>query len=403
MKLNGDKIFSVGEFISLLNIGLKSSKAKIMGEVVEAQAGPTGHIYFTLKDEKAQATLNCVIWRYAYDLYGIKLKQGMKIIIFGNPNIYPPSGRLSFIAETIEVAGEGALKKQYDELKRRLEKEGIFDIERKRSVPKYPQKIGVITSKQGAVISDFLNNLGKFGYKIKMIDSRVEGQEAVKDLLASIKTFRKKEIIGLIDLLVIIRGGGSLESLMAFNNEVLVREVSNFPVPVIIGIGHDKDAPLVALAADVAVSTPTAVANLLNKSWEELLLYLEREERNIIARYEVILDGCTEIENRLKFSFNRYENVLLNTNNKLKEVLNQSLSGFNLSLLSANNILKEDEKTILLNNPERQLSLGYSITKCDGKIVRQISNVEVGKEMETKISDGKIFSKVEKTIKRNKE
>ena len=127
----------------------------------------------------------------------------------------------------------------------------------------------MITSKQGAVIHDFLNNIGKFGFDIKMIDSRVEGQGAVEDLLAAIQTFRKKDI----DVLVIIRGGGSMESLMPFNNELLVREVVGFPVPVLVGIGHDKDMPLVALAADRSESTPTAVANLLNESWERALLF----------------------------------------------------------------------------------------------------------------------------------
>src|SRR4030042_1566728 len=284
MELPIDRIFSVSEFIALLNIGLKSSKAKIIGEVGEAKAGPTGHVYFTLKDEKDQSTMNCIIWKSRYGLYGIKLQEGMKIMASGYPEIYPLSGRLSVLAETIELAGEGELKKQYDESKKKLEREGVFAVERKRLIPRYPQKIGVITSNQGAVIADFLNNIGKFGFKIKMIDSRVEGQEAVRDLLSSIKTFRKKDI----DVLVIIRGGGSLESLMSFNNGLLAREVANFPVPVIAGIGHDKAEPLVALAADVSESTPTAIANLLNESWEEALLRLGGYERGILGYLEEI-------------------------------------------------------------------------------------------------------------------
>lgn len=387
-----DKVFSVGEFIAFLNVGLKNSKAKILGEVVEVQTGPTGHIYFTLKDEKAQATLSCVIWKQTYDLYGIELERGMKVIIFGNPNIYAPLGRLSFVAETVEVAGEGELKKQYDELKRKLGEEGLFDVERKRAIPKFPQKIGVITAKQGAVISDFLNNIGKFGYKIKMIDSRVEGQEAVKDLLTSIKTFRKKEI----DLLVIIRGGGSLESLLAFNNEALVREVVNFPVPVVVGIGHDKDVPLIALAADAAESTPTAVANLLNRSWEQLILYLEREERNIINRFQSILGEYKDVENRLKFSFSKYENYLVNDNKELNLSLEKFLLGFGMMMKNFYQKLEQTEKLLFSKNPERQLSLGYSITKCNGKIIKKISDVEIGQDLETILSDGKIISKVSK-------
>jgi len=379
----------------LLNIGLKSSKAKIVGEVGEAKAGPTGHVYFTLKDEKDQSMMSCIIWKSRYQLYGVKLQEGMKIMASGYPEIYPPSGRLSFIAETIELAGEGELKKQYDELKKKLEKEGVFAEERKRPIPRYPQKIGVITSKQGAVIADFLNNIGKFGFKIKMIDSRVEGQEAVRDLLASIKTFRKTDI----EVLVIIRGGGSLESLMPFNNELLVREVSGFPVPVIAGIGHDKDEPLVALAADASESTPTAVANLLNESWEQTLLLLERYERDIIGRYETIFDNYKEIENELRISLSNFKNALLNAKISLRDSLNKSFFGFGILLSKVNQKVVQAEKAIFLNNPERQLRLGYSIARCNGKIIRKTGDVKIGENMDVRVLDGVISSEV-KNIKK---
>ena len=379
----------------MLNIGLKSSKAKIVGEVGEAKAGPTGHVYFTLKDEKDQSMMSCIIWKSRYQLYGVKLQEGMKIMASGYPEIYPPSGRLSFIAETIELAGEGELKKQYDELKKKLEKEGVFAEERKRPIPRYPQKIGVITSKQGAVIADFLNNIGKFGFKIKMIDSRVEGQEAVRDLLASIKTFRKTDI----EVLVIIRGGGSLESLMPFNNELLVREVSGFPVPVIAGIGHDKDEPLVALAADASESTPTAVANLLNESWEQTLLLLERYERDIIGRYETIFDNYKEIENELRISLSNFKNALLNAKISLRDSLNKSFFGFGILLSKVNQKVVQAEKAIFLNNPERQLRLGYSIARCNGKIIRKTGDVKIGENMDVRVLDGVISSEV-KNIKK---
>src|SRR3989344_7610248 len=156
-----NKIFSVSEFIYLLNIGLKSSRAKIIGEVTEVKISSLGHVYFTLKDEKDGAVLSCIIWKSRYNVYGIKLETGMKILAQGYPEIYAPLGKLSFIAETIELSGAGELKKQYDELKKKLAEEGIFAEERKRPIPKYPKKIGLITSKQGAVLADFLNNVGK--------------------------------------------------------------------------------------------------------------------------------------------------------------------------------------------------------------------------------------------------
>ncbi|MCX6722997.1 MAG: exodeoxyribonuclease VII large subunit, partial [Candidatus Staskawiczbacteria bacterium] len=207
MDVDKEKIYSISEFVAFLNADLKWMKARIVGEVGEIKVYPgTGHAYFTLKDDKENAMMNCIMWGSKYKLFGIDLKQGMKIVAHGVPELYAPYGKLSFVCDTIELAGEGELKKQYDELKKKLEKDGIFNVENKRKIPLYPKKIGVITSKQGAVIHDFLNNIGKFGFDIKMIDSLVEGQGAVEDLLASIQTFRKKDI----DVLVIIRGGGSM-------------------------------------------------------------------------------------------------------------------------------------------------------------------------------------------------
>jgi exodeoxyribonuclease VII large subunit len=387
-----DIIFSVSEYIELLNVGLKKSQAKIIGEVGQAQAGPTGHMYFSLKDEKG-GMLNCIMWKSKYMMYGIRLQEGMKIVANGCPNIYAPAGRLSFICDTIQLAGEGELKKQYDELKEKLEKEGVFAKERKRPIPKYPQKIGVITAKQGAVIHDFLNNIGKFGFNIKFIDSRVEGQEAVQDLLASIKTFSKKDI----DVLVIIRGGGSMESLMAFNNELIVREIVNFPKPVIAGIGHDKDEPLAAMAADISCSTPTATANLLNESWEQALLLVERQERAIFDHFEGILERYEDIKNSLKMAFQGFKNSLQNVMINLESSMDKSLAGFKALLARVDNKLKQAEKIITLNNPEHQLRLGYSIASVNGKIIRKIKDVKIGENMNLKVADGTIGSEI-KTI-----
>jgi len=390
MEIETTKIYSITEFVGELNAGLKATKVKIVGEVGEAKLGPTGHMYFTLKDDSGSAMLSCIIWKFKYNLYGIKLEPGMKIVALGNPEIYAPSGRLSFIADTLELAGEGDLKKQYDELKAKLEKEGVFDVANKRPIPQYPHKIGVITSKGGAVIHDFINNIGKFGFDIKMIDSRVEGQEAVGDLLSAIKTFRKKDI----DVLVIIRGGGSMESLMCFNNELLVREIVGFPVPVIAGIGHDKDVSLVAMASDVMVSTPTAAANLLNESWNQALLLVERYERKILASYGLIFEKFTAIENKFKISLQNFKNNLANAKTKLSKYGEKYVLSFGLLCDRFSQKLLGIEKIIELNNPERNLKLGYSIATFNGKIIRKAKDVKSGDEISLKIYDGVIHSEV---------
>jgi len=407
-----EKIFSVSDYIKIVNQGLKDFRAKIIGEVSEVSFGPTGHVYFSLKDEKDKSIINCIIWKSRYDIYGIELKEGLKIIATGYPEVYPLSGRMSFISEVIEYAGEGALKKEYEKLKEKLTREGLFEEVRKRVIPKYPQKVGIITSKQGAVLADFLNNLGRFGFKIKMIDSRVEGQAAIADLLLSIKTLKKENI----EVLVIMRGGGSLESMLAFNNELLVREITGFPVPVIAAIGHHKDVPLAALAADRSVSTPSIAATVLSESWEQAASLLKEYEKNVIDSYENVLENANllinrsvdiirgikdlifdkyrEIETALKISFQAFKNALQNSKSNLKNSWRKSIFGFNSLLSIIKQQLEHSEEIVYLRNPETQFKLGYSIARCEGRLIRSIRDTKIEEDVDIRVADGTIISKV---------
>jgi exodeoxyribonuclease VII large subunit len=430
-----DQPIPVAEYIEFLNENLRRFYASIIGEVGQVNKSSRGHVYFSLKDQKKESVIYCVIWKGNYELYGVELEDGMEIVATGCPDIYEPTGRLTFKADAIELVGEGALKKAYEELKRKLADEGIFDIEKKRPIPDYPNRIGVITSIHGAVIHDFINNLGKYGFHVKIMDSRVEGQQAVKELLLSMKSFRKQDI----DALVIIRGGGSLESLMAFNNEALVREVSSFPVPVIAGIGHHLDVPLVSLAADALESTPTATANLLNKSWEQAENTIEKYQRDILEQYSyalketqmrleetisgvqgglnLIFDFYRELEQTLKTSITKVRYSILMNRKIIKDVVVSIKRGFLRSVMTLDDYItgiwrislppdfisqlsfisqKLDffENTVRLNDPARQLRLGYSITRHKGKVVRGIRDVQIGASLNTQVSDGVIDSKV---------
>jgi exodeoxyribonuclease VII large subunit len=438
-----DQPIPVSEYIESLNESLRGFYASIIGEVGQVSKSSKGHVYFSLKDQKKESVIYSVIWKGNYELYGIELEDGMEIVATGYPDIYEPTGRLTFKADAIELVGEGALKKAYEELKKKLTGEGIFDIAKKRPLPDYPNRIGVITSIHGAVIHDFINNLGKYGFHAKIMDSRVEGQQAVKELLLSIKSFRKQDI----DVLVIIRGGGSLESLMAFNNEALVREVSSFPVPVIAGIGHHLDVPLVSLAADAMESTPTATANQLNKSWEQAENTVQRYQRDIFEHHShalrqtqmrledsisriqgglnLIFDFYREVERTLKTSIAKVRySILMNRkfvkdvvvsikrgflrsvrtfDNYMNSVWGISLQGgFSSQLSSVNQKLEFFENTVRLNDPTRQLSLGYSITRHKGKVLRGIGDVQIGASLNIQVSDGLIDSEV-KGVRKNEQ
>ncbi len=406
-----EKVLSISDYLKVLNVGLKNYKAKIIGEVSDISFGPTGHVYFKLKDKKDESTIKCIIWKNKYELYGVKLKEGVEIISFGCPSMHPKYG-FSFIADTIEYVGEGILKAEYDKLKKQLIQEGIFAEEKKRAIPEYAENIGVITSKSGAVIHDFTTNLGKHGFRIKLIDSRVEGQDAVEDLLFSINLFKKQNI----DVLIIMRGGGSLESLLAFNNGKIVREVSGFPVPVIAAIGHEKNVPLMSMAADAMVSTPTAAANFLNKPWEQAQSKIEKYERDIVDLYghhlselgkaldgfyyklkegfDLILGGYKEFENKLKGFLSVINNqLILKKNNIIDD--SKSISRYFVSnLQNIKEAILNMENIVRSNNPERQLKLGYSIARHKGSLIKSVKDVKIESDIDIRVFDGIIKSKV---------
>jgi exodeoxyribonuclease VII large subunit len=409
--IQSEKPFLVSAYLDLLNKQLKQCQARIQGEISSVSIRERV-IYFSLKDSKNESVINCLIWKDIYELNGINFEVGTELIIEGIPDVYKPLGKLTFKASSAELVGEGALKKAYDQLKEKLEKEGLFSTKRKKPLPKLVQKIGVISSRQGAVIDDFLNNLGQYAYQIKFMNSRVEGQSAVSDLISAIDYFNNKEI----DVLVIIRGGGSLESLQAFNNEALVRRIAKVNVPVICGIGHEKDVPLASLTADLMVSTPTAVTTILNHSWDKVLNDLRIFERDIVYKYQEMLVSETyrletmsrNLKQKSEFIFKRFELLTTQLNNKLMN-LEQSLKDSKLALndfsksLSINLKRNFDKLNEYLNNTEnrlkfadplRQLKLGYSITRINGTLLRSVKQIKKGDELDIQVSDGKIKSQV---------
>jgi exodeoxyribonuclease VII large subunit len=409
--IQSEKPFLVSAYLDLLNKQLKQCQARIQGEISSVSIRERV-IYFSLKDSKNESVINCLIWKDIYELNGINFEVGTELIIEGIPDVYKPLGKLTFKASSAELVGEGALKKAYDQLKEKLEKEGLFSTKRKKPLPKLVQKIGVISSRQGAVIDDFLNNLGQYAYQIKFMNSRVEGQSAVSDLISAIDYFNNKEI----DVLVIIRGGGSLESLQAFNNEALVRRIAKINVPVICGIGHEKDVPLASLTADLMVSTPTAVTTILNHSWDKVLNDLRIFERDIVYKYQEMLVSETyrletmsrNLKQKSEFIFKRFELLTTQLNNKLMN-LEQSLKDSKLALndfsksLSINLKRNFDKLNEYLNNTEnrlkfadplRQLKLGYSITRINGTLLRSVKQIKKGDELDIQVSDGKIKSQV---------
>ncbi len=408
-----NKVFGVGEYLNFLNEKLLDAEARVKGEVSEVK-DRGNYLFFDIKDKEEESIISCFIWKNDYQTSGINLEEGMEVIIWGYPNVYKPRGSLSFQTKLIELVGEGLLKKAYEELKKKLESEGLFAPERKKTLPKYVQKIGLITSHQGAAIGDFISNVGNYGYKIKFYDSRVEGKQAFFDLARGMKWFNKN--FPNLDALVLVRGGGSLESLQAFNTEVLVREIAGSKIPVLAGIGHEQDVTLAALAADKMVSTPTAAALEIRRPWDEAIHGLESSEKYILNTFQNIIaeNKNTVLEAERTLSgiladiferFRRAREKLKNNLVKIKMTIDQdknylSNAGKKLSTnferLFSNfvNLIKSMAEKIALYDPERQLKLGYSLVSLRGRIVRSVKDVQVGDEVDVKMSDGELRSKI---------
>lgn len=383
-----NEIITVSQYLDALNSTLRNENAKILGEVSGVQEYPgRSYLYFSVKDSKDSSTIKCFMWKRDFVLSGIELRDGLEVIVTAYPAIYKPNGGLSLQVESVEMVGEGALQIAYEKLKKKLEVEGLFLESRKRKIPLYPHRIGVITSKNGAVLSDFLTNIGKFSFEILFVDSKVEGADAIKDLLSAVETLRHKEV----DVLVIMRGGGSLESFQAFNNEILVRAVAGFPRPVLTGIGHDKDISLVSMVSDKNLSTPTAVANLLNQSWDEALSLLTLGQEKILSKFTSLLrDRQFFIEN----SVVRMEGGIRTVSDDIKRKSESILSGFETTTKDFSDYLNQSRKTLDLLNPTRQLAQGYSIVKHNGSVVKNKKSVKKGDELDILVSDGIINSQI---------
>ncbi|TSC73507.1 MAG: Exodeoxyribonuclease 7 large subunit [Parcubacteria group bacterium Gr01-1014_70] len=271
-----DAVFTVSEFLEAVNITLsRLGTVRVRGEVSEMRHRGSV-VYFTLKDTSGEeANVKCVLWASKYEREYGYLEDGMEIVIDALPEIYAKFGAFDVRVEKIEPVGEGALRKAFEALKKKLGEKGYFGEKRKRPLPVIIQRIGIITSEKGEAINDFLKNIGEFGFEILLRDVRVEGDQAVDSIVEAFREFNAARIS--VDVLCLIRGGGSLENLQAFNSERVAAVVVSSRIPVLTGIGHERDVTIAALSSDADFSTPTKVADAIRRGRENILRHIERQ------------------------------------------------------------------------------------------------------------------------------
>lgn len=366
----------------------------VKGEISNLTVHTSGHLYFSVKDEKAR--LSAIMFRSDASKLKFKPENGMKIFVHGRISVFSRDGAYQLYANEIEPDGVGALYIAYEQLKRRLEAEGLFDERIKKPLPKIPYTVGVITSPTGAAVRDIINVTGRrFPFaKIKLFPALVQGDGAEASLIEGIRYF---SLTKSADVVIIGRGGGSIEDLWAFNSEALAREIRNSKIPVISAVGHETDFTICDFAADKRAPTPSAGAELAVPDTADL----KRKIENVTGRMGTLLTReLKHYRERLKFlSQSRTltsPKVYIDDKRTLLISLSRDIErAFTASLNERKNEYKRLSAVLEAVSPLKVISKGYSAVFAeDGRLVKSVNDVKTGDEVSFKTSDGVIGAKV---------
>jgi exodeoxyribonuclease VII large subunit len=259
----------------------------VEGEISNFRPAPSGHVYFTLKDADAQ--LPIVLFRRQAMLLRFRPEDGLRVLVRGRVSVYEQRGQMQLVAETMEPVGAGSLQLAFEQLKARLKAEGLFDAERKLPLPAFPRTVGIVTSPTGAVIRDFLNIVGRrhSGLSVLLFPVSVQGDSAPAEIEAAIAELNER---GLVDVIVLARGGGSLEDMAAFNSERVARAIASSRLPVVSAIGHETDFTIADFVADLRAPTPSAAAELITEAQHKIAEHLATLEHRLerAARFQLL-------------------------------------------------------------------------------------------------------------------
>ena len=429
--------YSVSEISLSIKTSLESqfNRVKIKGEISGLTVAKSGHIYLTLKDQ--EATLSSIIWKSRANLLEIMPEEGLEVIALGKISTYMPRSNYNFIIENISFAGEGALLKLIEQRKKKLEKLGFFDEKNKKKLPYIPNIIGIITSPTGAVIEDMKKRIKeRFPSNLLLWPVAVQGKSAEKEIENAITGFNLLEIKP--DVIILARGGGSLEDLMSFNSENIATAIYKSNIPIISAVGHETDFSISDFVADYRASTPTAAADIIVPERKELwkkIQYITENKKNYLdnlinlktykldtleARVvepkiflsnleEKLKNECEKIINFISSYMKRIES-LINSLNLLKQ--DKKIKDYNIKLAKQFNYFKQSfsvlikKKSDIMENKikilqsssyERWLEKGFVVVKGkDNKLIKNLRMLRNYKDVILNFSDGKALAKIEK-------
>lgn len=399
------RIFSVSELNNyikrLFSVDPIMNAIRVEGEISNFKSHTSGHAYFTIKDKDSR--INCVMFSSNFQRLDFQPHEGDFVEIFGRVSVYEKNGSYQLYVNKMETAGLGYLYKQFNELKLKLESEGLFDETIKKRIPDFPNKIAVITSPTGAAIKDVISVIKRRNpfVQILIVPASVQGNNTVDDVLLAFDRIMEKEDI---DLVILTRGGGSYDELFNFNSELIARKIFECEKPVISAIGHEIDFTISDFVADLRAPTPSAAAELATQNTFEKLDYAKLTIKKM--KYG-LLDRLSQYEN----NFNVFDPLKLqfNIEKRLLDALHECETFNQANITQINTKIKDKSQQFDLliekinsKNPIATFQRGYSqLRDKNGKLIKSIGDIKVGDKLVNEIEDGKIFSVVDGVEGRN--
>ncbi len=392
--------FSVSELTAQIKDLLEAAfpAVWVAGEISNFARPQSGHCYLTLKDDRAQ--LRAVIWRGAAARIRFQMQDGLEVVCRGRLDLYAARGTYQLVIDEIVPRGMGALELALRQLREKLAREGLFDPARKRPLPAFVRQIAVVTSPTGAAIRDFLQVLARRwrGANVLIVPVRVQGDGAAEEIAAAIATVNR--LARPIDCLVVTRGGGSMEDLWSFNEEVVVRAIVASRIPVISAVGHEIDVTLSDLAADVRALTPSEAAELVAPASEDLFVALRGVDQRLAAGLRSrVVSARSRVDAIARHSaFRRPYQRLFELSRRLDEWEARSRRTVNGLLRLARNRVDTLASRLESLSPLAVFSRGYSLTQrtSDGQIIRAASELTPGEQITTRFAQGSSTSRVER-------
>lgn len=366
---------------------------RVLGEVSNLSMPKSGHIYFTLKDHAAQ--LQCVVWRSQAARIRFALQDGMAVEAHGAISVFERDGRYQLYVSTLQPVGEGLLYQEFLRLKAMLEAEGLFDEARKRPLPAFPQTIGIISSPTGAALQDMLNTL-RTRYPIAEVilaPSAVQGAEAPAEL---VRALRGLNSLPDLDVILLARGGGSLEDLWAFNDEHVVRAVASSRVPVISGVGHETDFTLVDFAADYRAPTPTGAAVAATPDRKDLLLNLLDTRMDLLGAYTTRVSTARERLSNLQQRLLRGSPIrrIQDSRQAVDQLSARALRAAGQRMKWERSLITSSSERLSALNPVHVLQRGYAILNLpDGSLLKSVAQAPAGQDFQVQLSDGRFSAR----------